>query len=104
MALGENHVHVATTVNPRGVDLEEQGRFAEAEKLHESILAIRKTTLGENHPDVAQILNNLGIVRRKRGNFVHSEDLHQKAIKIGMASLGKSTLMWSKASTTWEGR
>jgi len=49
--------------------LDDQGRFAEAEKLEKETLAIRRRVLGPEHPDTLRSMNNLAstIERESRG-------------------------------------
>jgi tetratricopeptide (TPR) repeat protein len=52
-AVDPDHVDVATSLGDLAVLYEAQGRYVEAEPLHERALAIREEALGPDHPDVA---------------------------------------------------
>jgi eukaryotic-like serine/threonine-protein kinase len=49
--------------------LDDQGRFAEAEKLEREVLALRRRVLGPEHPDTLRSMNNLAstVERESRG-------------------------------------
>ena len=47
--------------------LDEQGRYAEAEKTYREALAIQRKVLGQEHPDIVTTLTNLGNTLRPRG-------------------------------------
>lgn len=47
--LGEEHPHVATSLNNLALLYYDQGRFEDAEHLFLQSLAISKTALGKNH-------------------------------------------------------
>ncbi|WP_130758767.1 tetratricopeptide repeat protein, partial [Microcystis aeruginosa] len=57
--LGDNHPHVAQSLNNLAGLYDSQGRYTEAEPLYLQALDLYKRLLGDNHPHVAQSLNNL---------------------------------------------
>ncbi|MBX9255653.1 tetratricopeptide repeat protein, partial [Desmonostoc muscorum CCALA 125] len=58
--LGEEHPHVAASLNNLAALYYSQGKYSEAEPLYIQALALRRKLLGEEHPHVAQSLNKLG--------------------------------------------
>jgi len=68
----------------------EQGKYAQAEPLHQQSLAIREKALGKDHPDFAGSLNNLALLHQELGNYVAAEPLYQQSLVIWEATLGKS--------------
>ncbi len=60
-----------------------QGKYAEAEPLHERALAIREKALGPEHPNVAKSLENYSDLLRKtrRGDEAAMMDARAKAIR-----------------------
>ena len=53
--LGEDHPHVATSLNNIAGTLNDQGKYAEAEAIHRESLAMRKKLLGAEHPSVREV-------------------------------------------------
>ncbi|ERT03715.1 TPR repeat family protein, partial [Lyngbya aestuarii BL J] len=89
-ALGENHPDVATSLNNLANLYKSQGRYDEAEPLHQRSLAIWEKTLGENHPDVALSLNGLALLYRDQGRYDEAEPLHQRSLAIWEKTLGEN--------------
>ena len=52
-ALGEGHPDTARSYNNLALNLDVQGRYAEAQPLYQRALDIRRKALGEGHPDTA---------------------------------------------------
>jgi tetratricopeptide (TPR) repeat protein len=69
-------------LNQTGYYLDERARYAEAEPLYRSALAIGEKVLGPDAPDVATALNNLGELYRKGGDYAQAEPLYRRAIAI----------------------
>ena len=65
-----------------------QGKYADAEGLHQRALAIREKSLGADHPDVAQSLNNLALLYHDQGNYEQAAPLYQRALAICEKVLG----------------
>jgi hypothetical protein len=63
--LGEEHPHVALSLNNLALVLDDQGKYADAEAISREALAMQKKLLGEGHPQVALYLNNLAEVLAK---------------------------------------
>ena len=70
------------------LQLYRQGRFAEATKLGEAILEIRRKVLGVEHPDYAGILNNLASSYLSQGEYAKAEPLLLEARDINKHVLG----------------
>ena len=66
-----------------------QGKYAEAEPLYQSSLAIAEKALGKDHPDVAVSLNNLAGLNDTQGKYAEAEPLHQRSLAIFEKALGK---------------
>jgi CHAT domain-containing protein/Tfp pilus assembly protein PilF len=65
-----------------------QGKYAQAEGLHQRALAIEEKALGAAHPTVAQTLNGLANVYYHQGKYAQAEGLYQRALAIGEKTLG----------------
>ncbi len=85
---GADDPRLALSLNNLAVVYRSQGRYAEAEPLHERALAIREEALGPDHPDVATSLNNLAELYRGQGRYAEAEPLYGKALEIYEAVLG----------------
>ena len=86
--LGDNHPHVATSLNNLAALYESQGRYTEAEPLLLEALDLTKRLLGDNHPDVATSLNNLAVLYCSQGRYKEAEPLHLEALDLRKRLLG----------------
>jgi tetratricopeptide (TPR) repeat protein len=68
--------------------LYQQGKFAEAIELGESILEINRKVLGVEHPDYASSLNNLAFLHYSKGEYAKAEPLFLEARDIKKRVLG----------------
>ena len=74
---------LAASLNNLAAIFDAQGKYAEAEPLHQRALAIREKALGSEHPDVAQSLNNLAEVYGAQARYAEAEPLHKRALASG---------------------
>jgi tetratricopeptide (TPR) repeat protein len=65
-----------------------QGRYAEAEALHQRALRIRAQVLGATHPYVEQSLNDLARIYDRQKHYAEAESLYQRALRIWEHALG----------------
>ncbi|ODV35519.1 tetratricopeptide repeat protein [Microcystis aeruginosa] len=86
--LGDNHPHVATSLNNLAAFYNSQGRYKEAEPLHLKALDLRKRLLGDNDPHVATSLNNLAALYRSQGRYTEAEALFLQALDLRKRLLG----------------
>ncbi len=84
--LGENHPHVASSLNNLAGLYSSQGRYPEAEPLYERSIAILRERLGDNHPNTQTVmenylicLNNLADFHQFIGNYEVSNHYRQQA-------------------------
>ncbi|MBD0268846.1 MAG: CHAT domain-containing protein, partial [Cyanobacteria bacterium Co-bin8] len=91
-ALGENHPHVATSLNNLALLYVEQGNYEAATPLLMRSLAIRERALGETHPDVAEGLNNLASLYQDQAQYSEAEPLYRRALTILETTLGADHL------------
>jgi tetratricopeptide (TPR) repeat protein len=71
-----------------GLDLQHQGKYAEAEPLYERVLAINEKILGPEHPSVAMAINNLGSLYFSQAKYEKAEPLVKRALAIYEKALG----------------
>lgn len=65
-----------------------QGKYEQAEPLHERALAINESMLGAEHPVTVQSLNNLANLYAEQGKYEQAEPLYQRALAIRERVLG----------------
>ena len=87
--LGEDHPDTATSYNNVAVNLNAQGKSAEAEPLYQKALEIRRKVLGEDHPDTASSYNNVAFNLNAQGKSAEAEPLYRKALAICRKVLGE---------------
>ena len=68
-------VFVAGTLNSLAVLYHAQGRYAEAEPLHQRALSIVEEALGLEHPHVAIVLENYAVLLRETGRSAEADTL-----------------------------
>ena len=85
---GEQDPRLATSLNNLAVLYRAQGKYEQAEPLHQRALAIIEKALGPDHPDVANSLNNLAQLYRAQGKFTEADPLSQRALAIIEKALG----------------
>ncbi|WP_413201251.1 tetratricopeptide repeat protein, partial [Nostoc piscinale] len=88
--LGENHPHVATSLNNLALLYQYQGKYDQAEPLSLQSLELRQRLLGENHPHVAQSLNNLAGLYYSQGKYDQAEPLYLQALELRQRLLGNN--------------
>jgi tetratricopeptide (TPR) repeat protein len=88
--LGENHSHVAASLNNLALLYELQGRYEDAEPLYLQVLELNQRLLGENHPDVATFLNNLAFLYKSQGRYEKAEPLYLQALELYKRLLGEN--------------
>ncbi|MEO0970225.1 MAG: CHAT domain-containing tetratricopeptide repeat protein, partial [Cyanobacteria bacterium J06639_18] len=80
--LGDQHPHVATSLNNLALLYSRQGRYTDAEPLYKQALEMRKRLLGDQHPHVATSLNNLAQLYRYQGNITKALEFRKQGLKV----------------------
>jgi CHAT domain-containing protein/uncharacterized protein HemY len=78
----------ASDLNRRAIELDNAGRYSEAEPLYKQSLAIRQKVLGPNHFEVAASLNSLVLLYGKQGRYSEAIPLAWLALTIDEEALG----------------
>jgi tetratricopeptide (TPR) repeat protein len=65
--LGDNHPHVATSLNNLAELYRSQGKYTEAEPLYSKALKICEQSLGIAHPTTMTVRGNYAICLRRGG-------------------------------------
>ncbi len=79
---GEEHPHVATSLNNLAILYKLQGRLAEVEPLCQEALAMRQRLFSGDHPDVAQSLDSLAGLYESQGRLDAAESLCEEALTM----------------------
>ncbi|YAF95539.1 MAG: tetratricopeptide repeat protein [Nodularia sp. CChRGM 3473] len=90
--LGEEHIHVATSLYNLGGLYHSQGQCKEAEPLYQKALALRQHLHGEENLDVAQILNSLGLLYTYQSKYREAKSNYYKALIIRQHLHGEENL------------
>jgi tetratricopeptide (TPR) repeat protein len=80
IAAGPTALVEASRLDREAQQLNQQGRYAEAEPLYKRSLAIREKALGPDHPDVALSLNNLAGLYDNQGRYAEAEPLYKRSL------------------------
>ncbi len=71
----------ANAMNERARNLEAQGKYAEAQAVHEKALEIFRRLLGDDHPITARIYSNLASNLNAQGKYAEAKDRWGSAVK-----------------------
>jgi CHAT domain-containing protein/tetratricopeptide (TPR) repeat protein len=77
-----------TALNAEVVKLYRAGKYVEATKIAERLLAIVEKALGPEHRDVGTALNNLAELYRDQGRYAEAEPLFRRSLAIYEKALG----------------
>ncbi|KST67994.1 CHAT domain-containing protein [Mastigocoleus testarum] len=72
----------AEKLNQQIIQLEKQGKYAQAIPLARRALALRQKNLDGDHPNVATSLNNLAALYSSQGRYPQAEPLYQQALQM----------------------
>jgi tetratricopeptide (TPR) repeat protein len=89
---GKNDVKTAVPLSALAILYARQGRYADAELVHQRALAIYDTALGANHPSFADSLVNLAALYMVQGRYADAEPLMKRALTIHEKALGANHL------------
>lgn len=79
---------VKKSMEERGLELDDQGRFSEAQQIHWTLLGRRKESLGPCHADTRRSLTNLARSFRLAGNAPNAHLLYAVALAVCDFTLG----------------
>lgn len=85
--VADDDARVAVVAGNLAVVLLEQGETAEARRLFERALAIRRAVFGARDPAIAESLNNLAELERRTGNLQRARTLHEAALGVRREAL-----------------
>lgn len=84
----ENELEEAEALNTQVIQLYEQGRYSEAVRLADKVLALSENVLGPDHPDVGTSLDNLAALYYAMGDYARAEPLYERSLEIRERALG----------------
>jgi tetratricopeptide (TPR) repeat protein len=101
--LGTEHPETATNCTRLALNLDLQGRHAEAKPLLQRALDMRVKVLGKGHPRTADSYDNLGVNLARQGRLADAQPLLRRALEIRCAALGEDHLdtATSYADSAW---
>jgi tetratricopeptide (TPR) repeat protein len=70
------------------IQLYQQGRYAEAARIAERVLMIRKKIHGGGHSETAPSYNNLALIYKSMGDYAKAERFYKRALEIDEEQLG----------------
>ncbi|MFC1489385.1 tetratricopeptide repeat protein [Thermodesulfobacteriota bacterium] len=70
------------------IHLYQQGKYAEAARIGERVLIIRKNIHGDGHSETAPSYNNLALIYKSMGDYAKAEPLYKLALEIDEEQLG----------------
>jgi tetratricopeptide (TPR) repeat protein len=74
--------------HPRAENLEEEGRFPEAEKVYSDVIAAQRRVLGPEHPQTLRAMTMLAVTMAKQGRYSDADQLQNQVIEIKTRVLG----------------
>lgn len=83
--LGADHLVTAATLQSLGANLNNAGRFAEAEPVLRRSLEINRKIAGEK-PESAYALNSIGLAAEMQGKLADAKALYLEAYRVSVAS------------------
>jgi CHAT domain-containing protein/tetratricopeptide (TPR) repeat protein len=87
---GRRAIQSVVALNERREDSYRKGRYAEAERVGQELLAINLRWLGEAHPDAAQSYRDLGVALWSQGKLAEAEAMNRKSLAIRITALGEA--------------
>ena len=70
------------------VELQDQGKYDEAEPLYREALEVRRATLGSRHQKTLTSISNLGMLLKAKGDLAAAEPLYHEALEVRRETLG----------------
>jgi CHAT domain-containing protein/tetratricopeptide (TPR) repeat protein len=98
----QNEPDIARAYNNLAVDLDSQGRHAEAEPLHRQALAIYQA-FDEQNVLAGMTCSNLAVNLDKQGKYEEAEALYPKAVQILSATKARKSRAEAKVYNNWGG-
>ena len=69
--------------------LRDQGKYEEAEQMHQQVLELKEKVLGQGHPDTLTSMNNLAAALRYQGKYEEAEQMHRQVLELSEKVLGQ---------------
>jgi CHAT domain-containing protein/Tfp pilus assembly protein PilF len=83
-----NELQEAGRLEQQRDQLQAEGKYTDAVRFGEQVLAIREKTLGPDHPGTAAALSHLALLYQGMGDYVKALPLSQRALEICERALG----------------
>jgi tetratricopeptide (TPR) repeat protein len=95
--LGEEHLHVAESLNNLAEICRLQGKYKEAELRLKEVIELDKRFQRQEDPEFAQSLNNLAMIYGYQELYAEAENLHRQALALKLCLLGYENLSVAKS-------
>ncbi|KAF2181607.1 kinesin light chain 1 [Zopfia rhizophila CBS 207.26] len=86
--LGKEHPDTLTSMNNVALVLRDQGKYAEAEKMHREELALSEKAVGKEHPDTLTSMSNVARALSGQGKYAEAEKMHRETLALREKVLG----------------
>ena len=83
--LGDDHLDMLTSMNNLALTYGQQGKFTEAAKMQEEVLAKRQAILGDDHPSTLTSMHNLAFTYRQQGKFTEAAKICKEMFMLKMS-------------------
>ena len=84
-----NIPNTLSTTNSLASLYDDEGKYAQAERLFASTLEVQRRLLGEEHIETLETMTNLGNLYRTEGKYAQSESLLTRTLEIQRRVLGE---------------
>ncbi|ETS73709.1 hypothetical protein PFICI_14655 [Pestalotiopsis fici W106-1] len=88
-APSKHHLDMLISVDLLAIVLEKQGKYEEAEQLHQQALNGREKALGKDHPDTLRSASNLALVFEEQGKHEEAEQMNRAVLDSREKAIGK---------------
>ena len=85
---GPEHLDTVTAMAGLALTLWNQGDLAEAHRLEEEVLVLRRRLLGPEHPDTLDAMDNLAGTLHSQGDLAGARKLHEEVLALRRSLLG----------------
>jgi tetratricopeptide (TPR) repeat protein len=70
-------------------NINKQGKYSEAEEMHQRTLELSERVLGNEHPWTLMSMSNLAVVLDSQGKYEEAEEMHRQTLELREKVLGK---------------
>jgi primosomal replication protein N len=82
VTLSKEHPSTLDSMNNLANVLDSQGKYEEAEAMHQQTLQLKEKVLGKEHPSTPESINNLALVLNHQGKYKEAEVMHRQTLQM----------------------